>query len=291
MTAGWLAVALALVLWPARARSEQRLRRLIRLSRLTGLAGPAPRSWPLSRLGGPAVATPRSWPPAPSGRAALLAGGACAALVGVASSIPLGAAAGVAIVTAVYLAGRSMRRRRAHRGDAALGETIRLLVVELEAGATPAAALSAAAHANGSSSRVFAAAAEAAALGGDVADALGALAHRDGSGCASVAHAWRAATATGAPLAAVLSRVDADLDARRCQVRDVGAALAGPRSSALLLAALPAVGLGLGLAMGAHPFAILFGDSAGQWLLCVGVLLDAAGMAWTLRLTTAAERE
>lgn len=273
MSLCWLAVALALVLWPGPAHTERRLQTLVRSSRLVGPHRSSPRRRVL---------------PAPSARVAFVSGAVTGASVGLGVSIPLGTAAGLAVLVAVLLTGRTIRRRAEERDDAALGDAVRMLVLELEAGASPGTALAAAADLGAWCGPVFSAAAEAAENGADVATVLAGLNRADRDDLA-LAHAWRAA-ATGAPLAAVLSRVDADLDARRMQMRDVSAALAGPRSSAALLAALPVVGLALGTAMGAQPLAMLFGSSPGQLLLCAGVALDVAGVLWTQRLTTAAER-
>ena len=65
-------------------------------------------------------------------------------------------------------------------------------------------------------------------------------------------------------------------------------------ATARVLAWLPALGLVLGLALGADPFAVLLDGSGGSALLAVGVLLTWAGRRWTgrhLRAATAAGRE
>ncbi len=59
--------------------------------------------------------------------------------------------------------------------------------------------------------------------------------------------------------------------------------MAGPRTSATVLALLPALGVALGEAIGAHPLRMLTGP--GQLLLAVGVALLCAGVAWCGRLT------
>jgi tight adherence protein B len=103
-----------------------------------------------------------------------------------------------------------------------------------------------------------------------------------------VAQAWRIATVTGTPLAVLLAGVRSDLTARQGAAREVASALAGPRSSAALLAMLPLLGAALGAAMGAHPMAVLCGQPAGRTLLCAGVVLDAVGVCWTLLLIRSA---
>ena len=95
---------------------------------------------------------------------------------------------------------------------------------------------------------------------------------------------------TGAPLADVCARLARDLTDRIDQRGAVATALAGARSSAALLAVLPALGLALGSAMQADPVTVLLSTPAGHALLVVGVALDAAGLLWTARLAAGAER-
>jgi tight adherence protein B len=64
--------------------------------------------------------------------------------------------------------------------------------------------------------------------------------------------------------------------------------MAGPRSSALALSLLPAVGIALGTAMGADPLAVFTGTALGQLLLVAGVALLCAGVGWSNRITTRA---
>ena len=51
------------------------------------------------------------------------------------------------------------------------------------------------------------------------------------------------------------------------------------------LAGLPLVGLLLGQALGARPWAVLTGTVLGQGLLVVGAVLVAAGLEWSAHLT------
>jgi tight adherence protein B len=123
-------------------------------------------------------------------------------------------------------------------------------------------------------------------VGGDVADSLLTCAAE----LAPLAHAWRVAERSGAPLADVLGRVAADLDDQEQQQRTVAVALAGPQSSAALLAVLPVVGIALGAAMGARPLGFLLGTSHGRLVCCAGAVLDATGVIWTQRLMQRAQR-
>jgi tight adherence protein B len=105
-----------------------------------------------------------------------------------------------------------------------------------------------------------------------------------------LAQAWSVAVTTGAPMADVVRRVADDVAARLEQRRGVSAAVAGARSSALLLAGLPVLGLLLGAAMQARPLEVLLQTPAGQLLGLAGVTLDALGVLWTQFLIARAER-
>ena len=59
--------------------------------------------------------------------------------------------------------------------------------------------------------------------------------------------------------------------------------MAGARTTATVLAALPLLGIGLGEVIGAQPLRFLF--AGGQWLLVVGVVLTCLGLAWSDRIT------
>ena len=96
--------------------------------------------------------------------------------------------------------------------------------------------------------------------------------------------AARLAREIGAPPAAVLDRV-ARLVERAGEAADRRAeALAGPRTTATLLAWLPASGLVLGLVLGVDPVTVLLDGAGGTGLLVVGLGLTGLGRAWTRRL-------
>jgi tight adherence protein B len=204
---------------------------------------------------------------------------------GLAGKPLLGLCLAVVVLTGGWLAAAARRDRLQRRGQQALGRALRLLCAELAAGSRPGAALAAAGPVAGEFRPAFASAAQVADEGGEVADELEAVDELQ-----PLAAAWRIAHRTGAGLTDVLSQVEADLAGRQQQMVEVATALAGARSSAVLLALLPAFGLALGTAMGARPLALLFGPSAGQALLGAGVLLDAMGLVWTARLVARAAR-
>ncbi|EFW27901.1 type II secretion system F family protein, partial [Actinomyces sp. oral taxon 171] len=66
------------------------------------------------------------------------------------------------------------------------------------------------------------------------------------------------------------------------------AALAGPRTTARLLACLPVVGLGLGMLVGADPASLLLDGGVGSAVGALGIVLMAVGHLVTRRLIRAA---
>lgn len=88
------------------------------------------------------------------------------------------------------------------------------------------------------------------------------------------------AAATGAPLADVLEDLADAVAADAEQAGELEAALAGPRATARVLTLLPALGVLVGSAMGARPWAVLADGGLGTALGMVGAGLVAAGRAW-----------
>ncbi|QTE31239.1 hypothetical protein J4E96_01255 [Pengzhenrongella sicca] len=106
----------------------------------------------------------------------------------------------------------------------------------------------------------------------------------------AVLAAGRLAGALGAPLAPVLERVAAALGEAGEAEGERRAALAGPRSTAWVLTALPVLGVALGAAVGADPIGVLLGGGAGTAALLAGLALLAVGRWWIARLVRAAVR-
>ena len=270
-TLGWLALACAVVVLPGPSRVATRMAALAESERLVAdtsvVAAP-----PVHARTGPSVA---------------LVGVGVAALVALLCGPALGVSAmAVAVSIAVPLRAHRSARRTARRGSEVL-IALRLVVAELEAGARPADALAAAAAAAPDLESCLRQAASVAATGGDTAQAL---LDGDATDLVPLAHAWRVASAAGAPVAEVVGRIADDSAAEQSHADAVTAALAGPRSTAMMLAVLPVVGLALGAALGAHPLLVLFGSPAGRLICCAGCVLDAAGVLWADRLLRRAQR-
>ncbi|MYU66461.1 hypothetical protein GTY91_27835, partial [Streptomyces sp. SID69] len=120
--------------------------------------------------------------------------------------------------------------------------------------------------------------------------ALAVAARQPGAeGLLGLAACWRVAVDQGAGLAAGLDRLDGALRAERDQRADLRAQLAGARATAVLLAALPVLGLLLGAAMGAAPLRVLLHSGPGLGCLLIGAVFEAAGLWWSARIVRGAE--
>ena len=96
------------------------------------------------------------------------------------------------------------------------------------------------------------------------------------------------AEASGCPLADVLTRFAAQLEVEDDAEAARQTALAGPKATVTLLTWLPLMGLGLGIALGVDPLAILVGTPLGMAALAAGVALTVAGRIWSARLVRSA---
>ncbi|MEU1303301.1 type II secretion system F family protein [Streptomyces shenzhenensis] len=210
------------------------------------------------------------------------------ALLG-ASVIPaIAGAAGVPVLRRMRLA-RAARRARERRADTVIA-LCGALAGEVRAGRQPGEALLRAARDSGGLGDAQAAVLAAARFGGDVPGAFAAAARQPGAeGLLGLGACWRVAVDQGAGLAAGLDRLDAALRAERDQRADLRAQLEGARATAVMLAALPVLGLLLGTAMGADPLRVLLHTGAGLGCLVIGGLFEAAGLWWAARIVRGAE--
>lgn len=247
-------------------------------------------------LGGEVLAEPSAWQRAVlrvGGRVRhewwALAGGAAVALLGE-SLLPLVlGAAGVPLMRRVRR-GRGARLEEERRAT----EVIALcgaLAGEVRAGRQPGEALrTAAAGAGAGLGEARAGVLAAARFGGDVPGALEEAAREPGAqGLVGLAACWRVAVDRGAGLAAGLERLEGALRVERNQRADLRAQLAGARSTAVMLAGLPVLGLLMGSALGAEPLRVLLHTGAGLGCLAVGGALEGVGVWWALRIVRGAE--
>ncbi|MFI0738256.1 type II secretion system F family protein [Streptomyces sp. NPDC021100] len=198
---------------------------------------------------------------------------------------PLAALAAVPLVRR-RLDARARRRARERRSEAVI-ELCGAVAGELRAGRQPGEAVRA--FDGEALGPAWAAVPAAARFGGDVPAALREAGRQRGAeGLAGMAACWQVAVDGGAGLAAGLERVGHALSVERDQREELAAQLAGTRSTAVMLALLPAVALAMGTALGAEPLRVLLHTPAGLGCLALGGLLEGAGLAWTRHIVRAA---
>lgn len=230
-----------------------------------------------------------------TGQALLLAivvGGGTGAVLG-------GPVAGVVLAAYAALGARGLRRRqarraadRAHRHDL---DQLAALAADLRAGLPVAAALRDGAGSGGAGPAITEFGAPDS-LGGPGGPCAPGLSGSPGltSGPRRIGRMARAAVRladrTGAPLAELLERVEADARAADRGLAAAAAQAAGARATAWLLAALPVGGIGLGYAIGVDPVAVLLHTAVGGASAIAAVALQVGGLLWAERLGTAPGR-
>ncbi|HZI96747.1 MAG TPA: type II secretion system F family protein [Actinomycetales bacterium] len=179
------------------------------------------------------------------------------------------------------------RSRRARSGTPDCAAAVAELATLLRAGLVPARAWQSVAGSPGRGAEVDAAlvaAADAETDGRDVATALRQAVESHDPALATairaLAAAWQVAARVGAPPAVVLERLAVSLREEADLADATATAMAGPRATAQVLAALPPLGLVLGQLVGASPVQTLVGTPAGRACAVVGVLLTAVGWWW-----------
>lgn len=195
--------------------------------------------------------------------------------------------AAVLMAATAVVRGRRARRLRCRATEcAALLDGLEAVIGELRVGAHPSAAAAAAAEEiEGVAARVFAVGAARSRLGGSAASGLRAPESIIATELGRIADAWQVADSHGLALAELLTAARSDLAGRiRFRAR-AAAALAGARASAVVLSALPVLGIALGQLMGAAPLRVLLSPGAGTVLLPLGAALIAAGLLWTDAIT------
>ena len=217
-----------------------------------------------------------------------LVAGLVIALIG-ASVVPLLLGlAGVPLLGRVRRAAEA-RQELERRGDAVIA-LCGALAGEVRAGRQPGEALLRAARDTAGLGEAQTLVLAAARFGGDVPGALTDAARQPGAdGLVGLAACWRVAVDRGAGLAAGLDRLEGALRAERDQRADLRAQLAGSRSTAVMLAGLPVLGLLLGTALGADPLHVLLHTGPGLACLLIGGVLEGVGLWWALRIVKGAE--
>lgn len=142
-------------------------------------------------------------------------------------------------------------------------------------------------------------ASRAAARGGNIAEALrGAVVHgetgpsapaslseqRAAAAWLALAAAWAVAGEAGAPLAATLRGLAVTFRDQAQLERDLAVALAGPRATARMVGAMPAIGVLFGALLGFDTINMLFRTLPGLICLTLGGALMLAGAGWSRAL-------
>jgi tight adherence protein B len=205
----------------------------------------------------------------------------------------LAIAAGIAVLCAVRFGALRRQRRADAAAEVEALAVVRSIVAELDAGRQVDQVV-------GCVGGMGVGGAGVGGMGGGGEDGIGvdggdsAPRSRDGPGAEAamiaVGHARRVSIGSGAPMSAVLAVVVDDLVAEHRRRTAVAAALAGTRSSALLMAALPLLGLALGASLGAAPLTVLGATATGHLLVVFAVALEAAGLLWTDAIAVRAGR-
>lgn len=242
----------ALVVVPAVVLRIRRLRTPLRRLRQTN--GPARRAVSLAAVGAGLGRLAASDP-----RRLMVVGAALASGVGLVSGGPVAAVVGaVYAVMLVRAVSRAMRRRAAAAIRMSSLDELCALAGDLRAGLPPTACRTT-----------------------ELAD------RRLADLTAAV---WRLAERTGAPAADLVERIEDDARAADRATASAQAQAAGAQMTALLLAALPLAGIGLGYSIGADPLQVLFDTKLGAACALSAVVLQVAGLLWCDRMMAGATR-
>jgi tight adherence protein B len=197
------------------------------------------------------------------------------------------------------------RRYRPHRRPAAddrqeIADLVGRLAALTRAGVPPGRAWRVLATSDGPGAEIARVTSDMIASGGSTADGLAlavdAWPPANGPPGAKDALGWLAVATdvmdrSGAPSAAVYDGMAVGMLAELARIDEQEVALAGARTTASLLAALPLVGAGLGFLMGANVVAVLVGTPIGRACLVLGVTAWLVGRRWTRRLVASAADE
>lgn len=200
----------------------------------------------------------------------------------------------VMLAASIVIGTMLMRRRRSTARGAraaeasALQGALDVLVGELRVGAHPVAAFDVAAReVDGVVAESLRAVAARARLGADVAAGLRSFAasSRLPAHWERLALFWQLAQNHGLAIATLMRAAHRDVVERERFSARVDAGMAGARATAMVLAGLPLLGIGLGQLIGADPVDFLVSGGAGGWLLVAGVTLACSGLVWSDRIT------
>jgi tight adherence protein B len=242
------------------------------------LVAPAPRR----------IATPARV--APKRRGTWLAAGAATVALVVAFLAPASVAAAMVVVggTVALRTHRAIRQARSAAESAALQGALDVLAGELRVGAHPVVAFeTAAAEVSDGVAEALLAVAARARLGVDVAAGLRSVAAHSAvpAHWTRLAVCWELAHQHGLAIATLMRTAHREVVERERFESRFTASMAGARTTALVLAGLPVLGVGLGQLVDADPVRFLLSGGLGGALLVVGTTLACGGLLWSDRIT------
>ncbi len=182
----------------------------------------------------------------------------------------------------------ALRSRRSARGQhsAAVIDALASLEAELQAGQLPGTALVRAAGVPPAWPMALAALR----IGGDVAEGLRGDS-RTSPVLVQLAACWELASHSGSGLSQSVAILAESARTREELEAALDSELAGPRSTTRVLMLLPAIGVLLGMSLGADPLGWLLGSPIGLLCGAGGLVLTAAGWAWSSHIVRKVERQ
>ena len=126
-------------------------------------------------------------------------------------------------------------------------------------------------------------------LGADVSEALKQDAASTRSLLYSTAAVWEVAHSSGSSLADLLQKISEGQRKTLGVRRALHVELAGPRTTARLMSALPVLGLILGVMLGANPLSWLISSPVGIAVLLGGLSLNFFGYRWINKIVARVE--
>lgn len=191
----------------------------------------------------------------------------------------------IAVAASLRWARTRQRRRREIVRDASQS-VVDGLVAELRSGVPPVVAIDRMATEAGALEGVV----TAARAGGDVATALTAAGRRPGAEpLVAVGQAWAVSQACGVPLVSTLDHVRASLREERALERELASGVAPARATAMLMVAMPPMGLVLGSGLGVDPLRVVLTTVPGALCVCAGVAFAVSGVLWIDRIADRVE--
>lgn len=196
-------------------------------------------------------------------------------------------AAVILVITLCVRRRGSSARLRRRVESAALRDGLDMVAGELRAGAHPVAAFDAAgAEVGGDVGERLRTVAARGRLGADVAAGIRSVATMSAipESWVRLAVCWQLAQSHGLAIATLMRTAHHDIVERERFRARVDAGLAGARTTAVVLAGMPVLGIALGQLIGADPLTFLLSGGAGGVLLVIGIALSCLGLCWSDRI-------